>query len=122
MRDKKKEAGKYNRRIRFEAPPTGQESDFGTPDGIWTPVATVWAWIEDVLPSRAETSASDIRVGQKPTCIRTRYRGDITSAMRIVLIDRGDALLKIVSGPAELGRKGGLEMMAVEFSSQGDAA
>lgn len=122
MRDFKKEAGKYTRHIRIEARSGAVDADYGTPTGAWVTVATVWAWFMDELPSRAEGNAGGLRVGQRPTVVRIRYRTDITADMRIVDLDRGSALYKIVAGPAEIGRKGGLEMMAVLYTSEGDAA
>ena len=125
MRDKKREAGKYNRKIQIIAPPTGQDAEYGTPTGDWVVVCTPWAWIQDELPSKEtkrESNDGGIRVGERPTRIRIRWRSDITADMRIVLTDRGNRLLKIVSGPAEFENRWGLEMMAVNFSTEGDAA
>lgn len=114
--------GKANQRIRFEQQLTETDATYGPQPGDWIPVCTVWAEVQDVLPSRAETTA-DIRIASRPARVRLlRYRSDITSAMRIVLVDRGNRVLNIVAGPAEMGRKEGLELMAQEFSTAGDAA
>jgi len=111
--------GTLNQRVRFEAPSTTEDAKYGPQPGPWTTVATVWANVQEVLPSRAE-KAQGIRIEARPARIRIRYRTDITSAMRVVLVDRGSRVLKIVSGPAELGRKEGLEIMGEAYSTTGD--
>lgn len=111
------------RKIRIEAPPTGQDTGYGTPTGAWTTFATLWAEVQEVLPSKGESIAEGIRIAQRPARIRTRsYVDGITSDMRVVLLDRGDRLLKILTPPVELGRRAGLEFMAADFSTAGNAA
>jgi SPP1 family predicted phage head-tail adaptor len=105
-----------NRRIRFERKvrPTGrgkagQES--------WELVATVAAQVTDEL--RAERLAEGLTMASRPARIRIRYRTDITSDMRVVY---GSRIMQIMSPPAELGRRAGLQFMAQDFSTQGTGA
>tara|TARA_R110002072_G_scaffold38314_4_gene110909 strand:+ start:15771 stop:16121 length:351 start_codon:yes stop_codon:yes gene_type:complete len=111
------DAGDLDRRITFERRTTAQEPIYGTHRPTWSAVATVWAQVRDVLPSRAETVADNVSMARRPARIRVRYRTDITSDMRI---DFEGRKLRIVSGPVEIGRRDGLEMMAEELSTSGD--
>ena len=70
-----------------------------------------------MLPSRAERIADEISLQKRPCRIRTLYRADITSDMRITFDGR---TVQIVGGPAELGRRDGLEMVCEEWSTSGD--
>lgn len=111
--------GKLNQQVRFERLTTTDDPVYGPQPSTWTTVCTVWANVQDVLPSRAETAASGIRIESRPARIRCRYRTDITSAMRVVLV-AGGRVLKIVAGPAEIGFRRGIEIMAEEFTTAGD--
>lgn len=97
----------------------------------WVEVATIWAHVQDILPSRAAVATEAIQITARPTRIRMHWRDDITSAMRIVLGSLGQTddppsadrrVLKIIAGPAELGRRQGIELMAEDYSTQGVAA
>ena len=110
-----------NQRVRFERLLPAVDAVYGTTSNTWESVATVWAQVQDVLPNpiSQESSTHGIDLARHPSRIRIRYRTDITSAMRIVLLGRGDAILQIIGGPSELGRRQGLEIMAEHFSTQG---
>lgn len=110
-------AGKRDQLIRIEAKQVTTDPDYGTETITWVPVATCWAEVQDVLPSKSESQTNGIRVATRPTRIRSSYMTGISSDMRVVQIDRGDRILQITAGPAELGRKDGLEFMAQEYST-----
>lgn len=110
-----------NDQVRIEYPAVSQDATYGTPVVTWTTLATTFAEVQDALPSRAEKSGDGIQTATRPARIRMRWRTDVTSAMRLVLLNRGNRILQIVSGPAELGRRKGIEMMAEAFSTAGDA-
>lgn len=94
-----------------------RDQKFGTDKATWVPLATVWAGVQDVLPGRADRIANDvIDIAKRPCRVRIRYRTDITGAMRLLIRGRE---YRIVSGPAELGRRIGLEMLAEELSTEG---
>lgn len=112
-------AEKYDQRIRIEVRQTAADPDYGTPVITWVTFATVWAQVQEVLPSKAETQGNDVRVAHRPARIRLRYLAGITTDMRVVLLSRGNRVLQIIAGPAELGRKEGLEFMAEEYSTDG---
>ncbi len=85
----------------------------------WVPVATVWAQVRDVLPSRAERVGEGLSIANRPARIRMDYRDDITPDMRII---HGARVMQIVAGPAELGRRDAMEWMAEDYSTAGDGA
>lgn len=110
--------GTLDRRIRIERPIAAEGFD-GAGSGEWEEVITVWANVQDALPSRGERLAEGINVASRPARVRIRYREGITSAMRFVMDGR---IMEIVSGPAELGRREALEFMVVDYTPAGNAA
>lgn len=110
-------AGLRNTRIEFQRREVTQDPVYGTTvEGEWTTVARAWAQVQDVLPSRAENLADGVSIGRRPARIRLLYRRDITSDMRIKI---GDRRLRIIAGPAEIGRHQGIEIMAEQLSTEG---
>jgi SPP1 family predicted phage head-tail adaptor len=111
-------AGSLDRRIQFERPVTTRDPTYNTSKTTWEPHVKVWAQVRDVLPSRAESVDESISIQRRPARVRIRYREDITADMRVIYKGR---VMEIISGPAELGRREGLEMMVEELSTHGDA-
>lgn len=114
--------GPLDRRIRIEQQGTTTDATYGPQPGSWTTYATLWATVQEALPSRGERLAEGVRIAERPARVRTRYVEGITSAMRIVYLDRGNRVMKILTPPVELGRRQGLEFMAADYSTSGDAA
>lgn len=117
-------AGELDRRIRIEKPVADDSFD-GAGSGSWDLVATVWANIRDALPSRGERIAEGINAAARPSRVRIRYRADVTPDMRFVMTTRDPAkprIMRIVSGPAELGHHDVLEFMVEEYRPAGNAA
>ena len=112
---------RMNQRVRIERPTTVDDGTYGPQPGPWETVATVYAEVQDVLPSRAESAGQGLRMEARPARVRMGYRSDITSDMRLVLLDRGSRMLRIVSGPAELGFRERIEIMGESYSTEGDA-
>lgn len=109
--------GTLDRLITIERRVVTQDPVYGTSSSTWETHATVWAQVRDVLPSRAESLDDSVSIARRPARIRMRYRSDITSDMRIQVDGR---TLRIIAGPAELGRREALELMAEELSSSGE--
>ena len=107
-----------DRTITFQRPVADTNFD-GAGSGTWEDVATVRANVQDVLPSRGEKMAEVVNIANRPARIRMRFMPGITADMRIIY---GDRTMQIVSGPAELGRHEGLELMAQNYSTSGNAA
>lgn len=104
----------FQRRTRTQSQKNGSWSTDG-----WSDVERQeWAEVRDVLPSRSESLDDNISIERRPCRIRCLYRDDVTSDMRVTI---GGRVLEIVSGPVELGRRDGLEMICAEYSTQGDA-
>lgn len=61
-----------------------------------------WANVQDVLPSRAETTANGLTVGVTRTRLRIRDAVGADLTMRVVLHSRGDKVMQIILGPARL--------------------
>ena len=112
--------GPLDRRIRIEQRGT-TDGDYGPQPGSWTTYGTFWATVLEVLPSRGESQADGIRIAERPARVRMRYVPGITSAMRVIYLDRSDRVMKIIAQPVELGRKYGLEFMAADFTTTGEA-
>ena len=81
-------AGQYDRRIRIEQNSSAVDPQYGTAVPGWVAVAEVWAQVQDVLPSRAESQSDSVRLASRPSRIRVRWNVSLaaigTGAMRIV--------------------------------------
>lgn len=112
-------ASRLDTRIRIERKVVTPDPLYGTETVTWVEFATVWAEVQDVLPSRAERRLADsIVIANRPARIRMRHLAGITPDMRVII---GDRILQIVSGPAEIGRREGLELIVEQHSSEGSA-
>ena len=124
-------AGSLNKRIRIERP-VAAASFKGAGSGAWALVQDdVAIGIQDMLPSRGEKLAEGLNVATRPARVRMRYRQDIKPNMRFVLgaivtgddVDYSSArIMQIVSGPAEIGRRRGIEFVVEDYSSSGNGA
>lgn len=104
-------------RISLERKVPGQDPDYGTEVVAWAVVARVWAHVQDTLPSKSERVLQGVRVATRPARIRLRYLGGITSDMRVIVHGATDRVMQITGGPAELGRREGVELVCEEYSS-----
>lgn len=114
-------AAAFDRYVRIESPVRTLDPEYGTETLSWIPVSDAWAEVQDVLPSKAESIASGIDVSRRPARVRMRYRTDVTNMMRIIDLSRDNRILEIMTHPAEMGRREGIEFMVQEFSIRGDA-
>lgn len=111
----KLEIGRLRDRVRFERKVAG--GGFGRAGKEpWEEVATVWAEVQDTLPSRSERTDDGLPLATRTARVRVRWRPDFTSAMRIV---HGDRIMEIIAGPAVIGHRDGLEMVAQDYSTAG---
>lgn len=117
------ETGTLNRRVRIERPVPDGSFD-GAGSGSWQQVAIVWASVVDALPSRGERLADGINIATRPARVRMRYRSDVTAAMRLVEVVSGTdrRIMQIITVPAELGRRDGIEFMVEDYSTAGSGA
>lgn len=91
-----------------------QDATYGNEVVTWLKKATVWAELQDVLPSRAENVSNNIDIALNRTRVRMRYRDDIDSTMRFTA--RGFTY-QFVSGPAMIGRNEYMEFVAERYST-----
>lgn len=110
------DAGTLDRRVTILARSETIDPVYGTKAVSWSELATVWANVKDMIPSRGERLADGVEIANRPCRVRMRYRSDITSAMRLQI---GGRQLRIITQPAELGRREGLELLAEELTTEG---
>lgn len=111
--------GKYDRYIRIEQKTVTQDPDYGSQIETWSTFTNTWACVQDITTNNQERTNTDLRQLTRPCKIETPYISGIDATMRVVLLDRDNRLLQIVSLPAELGRKDAIEFMAEEFVTGG---
>jgi len=92
------------------------DPDYGTREASWADGDTVFAQVLDVLPSRSDRLGDEIAMTKRPATVRMRYRSDVTQANRL-RIDGEE--YRIVSGPAMIGRRYGIELMVEQISTEG---
>lgn len=110
-------AGALDRRVRIEQRQETNDPVFGTVVVTWAELATVWAEVRDMIPSRGERVAEGLSIARRPCRVRMRWRDDVNSTMRLVMED--GRTLRIVGGPAELGRAEGIELVCEELTTEG---
>lgn len=110
------DAGTLDRRVTILTRAETVDPTYGTQTVTWTPLATVWANVRDMVPSRGERLADGVEIANRPCRVRMRYRADVTSAMRLQI---GSRQLRIITQPAELGRREGIELIAEELTTEG---
>lgn len=111
--------GKLDRRIRIEQKTVTNDANYGSEVITWTTYKECWAQILDVTTKNQETTNSDLRLLKRPCKVTVRYDDGIDATMRVVMLDRGDRVLQIVTKPAELGRKEAMEFMAEDYEVYG---
>jgi SPP1 family predicted phage head-tail adaptor len=109
-------AGKLDRRVTILVRSDEKDPVYGTKTPVWLDQVTVAAEVLDLLPSKGDQAAGEMSLARRPARIRMRWRDDVTQANR-VRIDGRD--MRIVAGPAMLGRRDGLEIMVEELSTEG---
>lgn len=117
------DASDLDQQIRIEYQATTTDATYGPQPGAWLELTTVWAKVEEILRPRPMDHGQELRMQARPVKVTMRYRDDVTSDMRLVMVDRNDRTLRITNGPAETGgRKRFIQVFAEEFSTEGDAA
>jgi head-tail adaptor len=121
------QAGHYDTQASFERKQVTQDSTYGTEVVAWVPLVAqagsptiaerFWVRALDVLQGRSESLKMDVALSSGRVTIRMRYRGDITSAMRVTLHRDTDQVYQIITDPAMIGRKEELEIQLEKFTS-----
>lgn len=111
-----------NREVQIRHRVRTQNAADGSYVYTWSTLATAFAEVQDQLPSRGERIADGVDVKRRPCRVRMYWRDDVTSAMQLRVLGRGDEDdrdLRIVSGPAELGYRDRMEFVAEELEPGG---
>jgi SPP1 family predicted phage head-tail adaptor len=103
--------GLLDKRARIEQQVVTQDPTYGTDVVTWTPLATVWCNLVDSMPSRDEQIRNGLSTNKIRSRMRIRYRGDVTTAMRVVLMRPERQVWAIIGGLAEIGVRDGIELM-----------
>jgi len=112
------EIGQLDRRVLIEKKSIAQDPEYGTEIVTWVELATVWANVQDAMPSKAEGVVQGLAVAVNQTRVRMRWRSDVDSSMRMVIYRPGPITYQIVGGPAEIGgRREYCEFMVERLSS-----
>ena len=98
-------SARMDRRITIEAD-TGTRNEYGEVVQDWTELATVWAAVKQQSAREGFESAG--QVSEVEAAFTIRYRSDVDSGCRVLF----DGRYFDVTGVREVGRKGGLEIMA----------
>lgn len=114
-------AGQLDRRVTILARVETTDPDYGTKTVTWSSneadgAVTVWAQVLDVLPSRADRLAREIAITSQPKQVRMRWRDDVGQDDRVEI---DGVQMRVVAGPAMIGRRDGLEIMVVALSTEG---
>jgi SPP1 family predicted phage head-tail adaptor len=111
---------RLNGKVTIEKRTVARDPDYGTEVENWEVVASrVWANVQDMLPSRGESTTNGLVTSLSRTRLRIRIRNDITSAMRVTLHGKGDRVMQIVAGPALLDDRRHMEFMLEGYKNGG---
>lgn len=109
--------GQLTRRLLIEQKSVTRDSGFGSEVITWVPLATVWCSALDVLNPKNggdERIKEGVRTLTRPCRVLIRYRADVTTDMRVTLVDRSRVMQ--ITSMAEIGRAEALELMCEEYS------
>jgi SPP1 family predicted phage head-tail adaptor len=102
--------------IRIERKQVTNNSDYGSEQITWVKYYEGWAKLTEVTPKAQEETTESSRLLKRPCKMVIRYITGVNATMRVVLLDRSNRIMQIVSDGSELGRKEGLEFMLEEYS------
>ena len=113
--------GKLTSYCRVEHPVITQEGEYGTPVTTWTLLTTSWFNMQDMLPSRSEAVKNGLNISAIQTRVRGRYPSDVSkqinASMRIVTQSIPNVTYNLITEPAILGNREGVEFMVERVSS-----
>lgn len=120
-------SGDLNRKIRIQRPVVDTAFD-GAGSSTWEDLtaAPLFANVQDTLPSRGERLADGLNIATRPARVRIRWRTDVAAYMRVLIGEKVDGewqtyrTAQIVTPPAEIGFRRGLEFMIEDYSTAGN--
>lgn len=110
--------GTFDRRITIQQPVPVDDPVYGPQEGGWADFAVrIPAQVLQTLPSQSESVQNGLKMADRPARVRIRYMRGLTSSMRVIVHNETDEIYEISGGPAEIGRREGIEMTIKEYSS-----
>ncbi|MEO1488767.1 MAG: phage head closure protein [Pseudomonadota bacterium] len=109
--------GAQRHRVEFQRSERQQDEETGAYTYVWSTLIRCSADVEEQLISGAEMVDDGAQLAKRRIQLEMRYRTGITSAMRVIY---DNATFRIISGPAQIGRREGLAMTCEEVSTQGE--
>ena len=103
-----------NSRCKIEKKQVTIDETYGTEVINWVQVGVFWCEIQDVLPSKSESTQSSINIGKKQSRLRIRYTKNLDSSMRVII---GNDIYQFVSDFAELSDRQYLEVLIEKYTS-----
>lgn len=76
-------AGRYRHRVTIQQATEIQDS-YGQPQQNWVNVATIFASVEPLVGKEGHSSEANQVLAQYTTLIKTRYKGELTTKMRVL--------------------------------------
>jgi head-tail adaptor len=110
--------GIFDRLVTFQKPATIDDPVYGPQEGGWADFASrIPAQVIQNLPGAAESVQNGLKMADRPARVRIRYMRGLTSDMRVIVHNETDEMYEISGGPAEIGRREGIELTIKEYSS-----
>lgn len=109
--------GPLNTRCSIEQQVQTIDSTYGSTVTSWSLLGVRWCNLQDVMPSRSEQVKAGLTVDAKRARLRLRYCTDITTDMRVIIHRPGREVYQIISPPAVLGDKDGIEVVIERVST-----
>lgn len=103
--------GPLDKRARIERKTVTPDPTYGTDVEVWVTRASVWCNLVDSTPSRDEQIRNGLSTKKVRSRMRMRYRGDVQTDDRVVLMRPDEQVWQIIGGPAEIGVRDGIELM-----------
>lgn len=107
----------FNTRVRVEKKVTTTDPIYGTEVISYELLGLAWAEVQDKLPSRDEALMDVIAMSSIRARLRLRYRTDLDSSMRFIIMRPESTIWGIIGGPATIGAKEGIEFLIEKKSS-----
>lgn len=111
--------GQLDRYIRIEKKSVTKDPNYGSEVVTWNTYKECWASVTDITSRMQESTVNDLRLLKQPCKVIMRYDSTIDATMRLVMIDRDNRILQIVTKPAEIGRREAIEFTAEDYSERG---
>ena len=110
--------GPLDRRVLIEQKVTAREGAYNTETVSWVPLAEVWANVQDVMPSRDEsTIAEGARLHTRRVRVRVRWLRELDNTCRVKVLRPVERIMQIVGGPSDIGgNRAFMEIMCEEYS------